>query len=286
MRTLGALVSMGFQTTLRLSRQLPHGDVLAQALWFGRYAGDLRPPRSPVPERTREILHRVRRDGFAVLEGYWSRSRCESAIRELDDCFARHSEAVHRAEDDRIFGIEHLSELARSFHDDAIHTELADAYTGTENVVAFTMANRIQRASPLGSGGGWHRDGFLPELKTLLYLTDVEEENGPFQFYAGSHRTRGILRDMSALRLGFMQNRIDDAVDAFSPSAARRCSRLTAPAGTLLVFDTRGIHTGMPLQAGKRYALTNYIGRRSLLSEENLRHFAPIVRAGPRVVSR
>src|SRR5947208_506487 len=39
-----------------------------------------------------------------------------------------------------------------------------------------------------GSGDGWHRDGHSFQFKSILYLSDVNDTNGPFEFLPGSHK--------------------------------------------------------------------------------------------------
>lgn len=257
-------------------------------MWFARYSAEIQRARNAVYSADkRDILEQVRTTGFAVIEGYWSAQRCADAIAEMDACMREHPTAIHRRTDERVFGLELLSPAAKSFHDDPFLLGLADEYVGYPNTVVFTMGNRIAPgADPkLGSGGDWHRDGFLPELKTMIYLTDVAEENGPFGYYERSHRARTIVADMGRLGLPFQEARVHQAVNGFSASESSRRRLLTGRAGTLLAFDTRGIHTGSPIRKGVRYALTNYIGARSrTVTERELQHFAPIVLDGPDVL--
>lgn len=258
-------------------------------MWFARYSANLRRARNAVYSADkRDVLERVREKGYAVVEGYWSRTRCNEAIEEMNACMREHPAAIHRRTDERVFGLERISAAAKSFHDDPFLLGMADEYVGYSNAVAFTMGNRIQPSAEgaLGSGGDWHRDGFLPELKTMLYLSDVAAENGPFGYYERSHRARAIVADMRTLGLPFQADRVHRAVDGFSAEDERARKRLlTGAAGTLLVFDTRGIHTGAPIREGTRYALTNYIGAREKVpSRQDLQHFAPIVIDGPQVL--
>src|SRR5258706_4514611 len=65
-------------------------------------------------------LTRLRRDGVAVIENYWSRDRCEAARREIDRLMESSPGCVHRFSadsDKRMFGIETAGDNCRAFHD-------------------------------------------------------------------------------------------------------------------------------------------------------------------------
>lgn len=87
-------------------------------------------------------------------------------------------------------------------------------------------------------------------LKFFINLTDVTPDNGPHCFVAGSQKTDGIPRRLLAegyARLTDEEVRKDYPAEAFV--------EFTAPAGTVLAEDTRGLHKGKPLNKGDRLML-------------------------------
>ena len=122
------------------------------------------------------------------------------------------------------------------------------------------MANRT-RATPgnLGSGNGWHRDSVQRRrFKAIVYLNDVDTENGPLQYWRGSHRLVNRLATSLRLRTPWYENRFDDGTyDRFFETSGG-IETLAAPRGSLILADTTGIHRGKPLARGVRYAMTNY----------------------------
>jgi hypothetical protein len=90
----------------------------------------------------------------------------------------------------------------------------------------------------------------LKWLKVFIYLTDVGPDNGPHTFVAGSHRTGSI--PARFLRRGYARLPDDEVRDAFGASA---CVELTAPRGTIIVEDTRGLHKGKVVRAAPRLVL-------------------------------
>jgi hypothetical protein len=87
----------------------------------------------------------------------------------------------------------------------------------------------------------WHRD---PEdehvVKAFLYLVDVDEGTGPFEYIRGSSRGRryGDLWPWETAELYPPQTELEEAI------APEDRLILTAPAGTLVVADTGGFHRG------------------------------------------
>jgi hypothetical protein len=97
----------------------------------------------------------------------------------------------------------------------------------------------------------WHFDmDRLKWLKFFIYLTDVGPDNGPHSFVAGSHRTGGI---PDSLRLKGYVRLTDEEVEASYPR--ERFVEFTAPRGTVIAEDTRGLHKGKLVQQGDRLVL-------------------------------
>jgi Phytanoyl-CoA dioxygenase (PhyH) len=97
-----------------------------------------------------------------------------------------------------------------------------------------------------GSAQKFHRDiDWLKELKFFVFMTDVNSENGPFDFIKYTHRKR-------LDRFIFTDRRYDEdeifnayPPDKFMESAI--CDR-----GEIFVVDTRGYHRGRPVKKGRR----------------------------------
>jgi hypothetical protein len=95
---------------------------------------------------------------------------------------------------------------------------------------------------------GYHFDPVATKWICLfLYLTDVNDRNGPHSYVAGTHRAGGVpiaLLDMTDTQLP------DDVLKIVYP--AEDLIELVGPARTLVASDTRGLHKGKPLLEGDR----------------------------------
>ena len=226
-------------------------------------------------------LSEVRRVGYCVVPGFMSPENCRLAIAEIERLFAKYPGYVQRKSDLRMFGVESASPLLRAFAEDPRLLAIAAHMLREPAVNAFTLGSRIDyTAGNKGSGEGWHRDSFVVQFKSLLYLSDVALENGPLQLIADSEKLPRLAADIVGARLGLAQQRVpDEHAQRLTAAHPERLRTFTAPAGTLLFVNTSAIHRGRPIESGSRYALTNYFVQRARAGAKMDAHFAPVMRA-------
>ncbi len=212
--------------------------------------------------RATQMFAEIERAGFCVVQGYWTSEQCAAARAEVERTIAQYPAYVHPhpKADYRVFGADRVSEIIARFNRDPDLSAVASAYNGESTEAAFTLAALMPyTVGNRGSGEGWHRDAFLRQIKAIIYLSDAGPDNGPFQLIRDSHRCSQILNDMKMAHLTYMQNRLDEQqVAKLVDQDPERLLTFTALAGTLILVDTSAIHRGMPINAGIRYALTNY----------------------------
>lgn len=217
--------------------------------------------------KERQVIRDIRRDGFHVIPGYYSPERCRTIREEIDRIFEVYPEKLwtgRAGADTRLFGADRVSEQIRPFFQDEFINRIILSYEKCDSLQGCTMAGRLRYApGNAGSGEGWHRDiTDKRQTKAILYLSDVDESLGPFLYLKGSHRPFAMVKDILRGRLGFYQERFEDSeIEALNAVVPGRLVTFTAPAGTLILADTRGIHRGMPIAntQEQRYALTNYV---------------------------
>lgn len=203
--------------------------------------------------------------GLFRVDNFLSREVCQTIIdgfesieRDRPSIFSWESNGA----DTRLYGADRLYDIFELGQKTADLDQLAEAFYRGRDLLKFQMAGHIRyTANNLGSGSGWHRDSpFSQQFKGLIYLNDVSEENGPFQYIPGSHR-RGTIVDYSrGLDCPLSQYRFSDIDIARLEHAGtlRKRLTLTGAAGTLLVANVKGLHRGKPLERGERWAITRY----------------------------
>ncbi|MEK8045026.1 phytanoyl-CoA dioxygenase family protein [Ideonella margarita] len=87
-------------------------------------------------------------------------------------------------------------------------------------------------------------------LKIFIYLTDVGPENGPHAFVRGSHQT-GAIPD-HILRRGYVRLTDEEVAEHYP---AKDVLAFSAPRGSIILEDTRGLHKGAHVTGAPRLIL-------------------------------
>ena len=207
-------------------------------------------------------LEQIYASGICVVENFWSDAKCKQAREDIDRIIENHPEYLHPTAqaDKRIYGANNISAQIDEFNKDPLLAEVASAYNQELTKAAFTLGAYLPFThGNLGSGEGWHRDAPTRQFKAILYLSDVELDNGPFQLIRHSHTLDNVIADTWTGKLSYPQFRItQQEVDRLIAKDPERLDTYTAKAGTVILADVSSIHRGMPIRSGSRYALTNY----------------------------
>lgn len=208
-------------------------------------------------------------NGFFVIENFLSKSDCEKLINIFDES---ESKATVVGSDRRIFGIENLSyDHKLIFSDSKVLFDIGEAHLNKKQILTTTLAAKLYPSNGAdGSGGGWHRDSMLPQFKAICYLTDVELENGPFEYIPESHKLfnkikyelRSKIRKV-ANNPRYSEQQIEEYCKLFKTGKHTFCAKR----GTVILCNTSGLHRGSPMDKGLRYAVTNYYKSLSLISK-------------------
>lgn len=209
------------------------------------------------------LLKQIEEDGIAVLPSFLSSQECDLLIKEYERFSPSHG---HQFDNDRrIYGIEKISPIfSRVFSSNQKLDLICSAYLGEPVILQTTMSARIVAAEDCldaGSGGGWHRDSFSKQFKAIVYLCDVNMDNGPFMYIKSSHKLASIRKVLFGLKkhkpsTGCRYTKKE--MDEVTKLLGKEITYCTGKRGDVILADTRGIHTGMPLNEGMRYAATNY----------------------------
>lgn len=235
-------------------------------LFFGRYDGSKGGARLTtdlkLSDKQRDSLATLRKDGIQILRGYCTAEHCAVLRAKIDAIMADVGDAVSvddQKSDHRVNAAERVSSEVAAFCDDPFILDIARALSDRGELLRFTLAARLEhKEGAKGSGAGWHRDSLGFQFKAMLYLSDVTMDNGPFQFFRGSHRRFYKLRNYIAdLSQGF-SDIVRYSDEHVSKLPQEDLITGTAKAGDLVLFNSSGLHRGMPTRAGVRYALTIY----------------------------
>lgn len=228
-----------------------------------------------------DFLVKIKENGYTVIPNYFDKDFCDKCIKDIDKMLANKKEFIREDSefDYRIFGAEHLSENIKKFADHPFFSKLAHAYNAKPTINAFTLAARLEaHGQEFGSGGSWHKDSALRQFKSIVYLTDADENSGPFQIIAKSNNSSYVKEDNTVAQVDSMECRFDvSKVDKIIAKNPDRLKTITGKAGSVVLVDSSCIHRGIPIKEGVRYALTNYFFEKDQVTPSLIEHFSPLV---------
>jgi hypothetical protein len=128
---------------------------------------------------------------------------------------------------------------------------VAQDYLGSKpiiDIVTMWWHTRFSDKPDMSAAQYFHFDMDRPKwLKFFIYLTDVNTDNGPHTFVAGSHRTGAIPTKL--LNKGYA--RLDD-IEVHAEFDTSQFIEFNAPRGTIIAEDTRGLHKDKHVENGDR----------------------------------
>jgi hypothetical protein len=235
--------------------------------------------KSSLNSENNKYFKDLKKNGYVVIPNYLTNEICYKLIFDIKNAEKEYPNAVwsgHLNADKRIFGIELLGGGFKEFHEDPNLIEIGEKYFGGTLQNLQTLAGHITYVEGNeGSGEGWHRDGNNFQYKSIVYLSDVGIENGPFQLISKSNGFFQSFIDNLYLNKKVDQTRYSaEEVEKIIIKNPERLKTFTALAGTLLIVDTSIIHRGCPIKEGERFALTNYYYPKYLINQY-IGHFMP-----------
>jgi len=210
----------------------------------------------------KEIVDSLNKVGICVIEDYFPSDWCDNAVSHMEDALVTYKDKVQSqitestSGDFRVFKMENQYDTAKQFADDKFLLDVGAEYFGNPIVSHFVLGGKVQHNpnQTTNSGGGWHRDNRGKQIKTIVYLTDVSEESGPFSFLPLSNQFDLQTRD----GIGKATRYDDSIVDRFCKENTIEPFKVIGKKGTIIFVDTSFIHRGLNIQSGSRYTYTNY----------------------------
>jgi ectoine hydroxylase-related dioxygenase (phytanoyl-CoA dioxygenase family) len=195
----------------------------------------------------REVRRSLAERGWSVIPGFVDSAAIDGIVADARRLYESHPQHVaheSNGSDARIYGADRICASLRLEREMSVIDRIASSYYWPSATVNFQLLGWIRhREGNLGSGAGWHRDSpFSHQFKALLYLSDVTEDNGPFEFIEGSHRRASLLTAAGSLAYRWR-------------STAFRTNRLRA-AGGGCAAASQAVHRQQGDVAARRYPRT------------------------------
>lgn len=229
-------------------------------------------PTQPSAEN-REALAALERDGFVLLEGLFDKAQIEAMAQSIEGDL----EAVragtyegpgrYHAFSDygvyKLLDVDKLAPVTAPFYENERIADLARAFVHGKARSYQKMAELRADVGVVNTADIPHFDDWKHRFKAFLYLNDVGEENAPFVYYKGTHRQGPwrLQREYEMFRdgpNGTFGHYFPHEMDAITKAHGIERVVCAAPAGTVVITDTRGIHSGSVLRSGRRLLLANF----------------------------
>lgn len=222
-------------------------------------------------ETRKKILNNLNEDGYHVFEKKLPLDLCDRLI-ELAlnrDCQLRTGDGGVQNElklskyqrgkpeavryDFRIQDLVDNHDIQNLIADSAFAT-VAQDYFGSRpvlDIVGMWWTTHFSDKPDKAAAQYYHFDmDRIKWLKFFIYLTDVDASRGPHCYVSGSHKSKALPN--SILKKGYARLTDQEVEQAFGK---QRIVEFTAPRGTVIVEDTRGLHKGKNIENGDRLIL-------------------------------
>lgn len=219
---------------------------------------------SIVKPRSIMLIKLLKKFGICILTDYFDLPTISKLEDEYDNIFNTKKNLIEKSEkekcsnDERIFYAEkHSNSIKELFYDNNLFSECAKAYKS--NLNKKTLINKVEFKEGVitNSGAGWHRDNHDCQFKALMYLTDVNENNGNFQFITNS--SKKYIGYPKPRTQNYNTRFADETVnDLINKNESLKLHNIIGKKGTIVLVDTTYIHRGNIIREGLRKAITQY----------------------------
>ncbi|GGO61006.1 phytanoyl-CoA dioxygenase family protein [Nonomuraea cavernae] len=227
---------------------------------------------APVRSELEPHLRTLRRDGIVIIPDLLP----EKTVKEMRDAVPELNRFEESPEGDRAYFLPEAHRIA-DFSPFFEHPDVRDLVRGYISVEAVPHRRTIGLKVVYGDfpsfERNYHMDTWRQRVKAFLYLDEVGPEQAPMTYLRGSHRglwrlwtEARIARDYVVDERGFGTDQDRWFLGSFWPHEVAQLKQdrgyeevvCTGGAGTLVLFDGRGLHRATPLISGSRLLLNSY----------------------------
>ncbi len=221
--------------------------------------------------RVTSLVNVLRRDGIVVIPSLLD----NATISKMLDAIPPKDEFQESPDGERSYSYweaDRIRELAPFFESRLIRDVARNYISRSVLLFRCTIGLKVQPGNLPSFEAFYHIDSWKHRLKAFLYLEDVGADDGPLTYLQGSHS--GLWRLPMESRLGRLLKSNSAGfttqpcsylgcfwpyeVDQLKRSYGYTETTCTGPAGTLVIFDGRGLHCGKELRSARRLILTSY----------------------------
>lgn len=213
-----------------------------------------------------EIIDKIDNETAYILKQKYNTDFCNDVKSFIDNYKDDSVEKNYGNTETRIWDSESKNKSILKFKNDS--DRLVSSIFG-KNVECYTVLALKNIAIPTDGKqikGRWHVDSLRKQVKVFTFLSDVKDENGPFEYvpYTNSYlfKFKNISNYLSLMDLfksggSRKYQKLEESFinEVFDKHTSKK---LICDAGTTAIVDTSCLHRASPCMKGSRYYLCAY----------------------------
>jgi hypothetical protein len=218
------------------------------------------------------------KDGILVKKDFFTNSDIDSLLSKIEEHFPDAKPLVADLPNPdlrwRVYQLDKELPGTDIFFENRQINETVSGFLGPQTRCsrkALAMKNVFNRHKE-GPTEFYHFDDWQHRFKVMIYLDDVNRDNSPFCYLKGSHRKsvwkvwqdflfyRGFDRTQptGGGNTNWVATWLDHQLVRLKKFYGWREMIVTGKRGTVILFDSRGLHRGLPLVRGHRRVLIQH----------------------------
>jgi len=233
-----------------------------------------------------KILKDLEIEGFSIIENFFNSEEIDISVTNIEKNIRDQNNKVYSVRnentggDKRLFAFENTCKISYEFKHNSLLNEIANKYCKDKMKSYFILAGKVsfKKNENTNSGGDWDKGSGEKQIKAMVYLNDVDVDNGPLLFITDSKmkepkRRKNELTFQSFINFfkygSFYPPRYSSSViNKYLTENNFSIKKITAKKGTLILFDSSYIHRGDNIKKGHRYSITSYFHKDNIKTEK------------------
>ena len=222
----------------------------------------------------KDVLKTIERDGLYVQPNFLSPEIIQNIRKEVEPSLIELQKGIYKGDKKnarfeeygvyRLMQIDEVSPASKFFFENEMINEIANAYVSPLVKSYQRMVELKPEPGKKSIADDFHFDDWRHRFKAFVYLTDVNEKNAPFVYVKKSHNATDAwrinkefeyFRDGKKGTYGYYK---DSEIEEILRNGNYEKVICAAPAGTLILTDTRGLHRGTALEEDSRLIMGNF----------------------------
>tara|TARA_Y100000741_G_C18240351_1_gene553436 strand:+ start:922 stop:1728 length:807 start_codon:yes stop_codon:yes gene_type:complete len=226
---------------------------------------------------TENSISELHNNGITIIPEFFTEEFCENSTKDIENAILEHSDKmiINKSDgtggDIRFFKFENQFESADILFKNEKINSIVKKYASKDVICHFIVAGKVeaQDGRRTNSGGGWHRDSDREQIKVMVYLNKVDNDNGPFQFIKESRINDAKRQNKVQFNFGTLKKILlgipikdprysDESIENEIFKNKYKIDQIEGQKGTVIIFDGSYVHRGKNINKGLRYTYTMY----------------------------